>query len=311
MRSVVYVRQLPRALEAAAHCSTLQYTATHCNTLQHTTAHCNTLQHTTAHCNTLQYTATHCNTLQHTAAHCNTLQHPATHLTHICHTSTLGGQNERFHGCLCAAVASHSGGYNTMQHTATHCNTLQHSATRCNTLTYLSHISALGKWNEQCQRMRRLFMCGSCLALKFTRSMMSSAMCTWQHALQHLLQSNVGSLHLVCLCCGVLQCVAVCCSPNVGSLHLVCLCFSVFQCGAVCCSVLQCVAVQRWLANIWCAYVSVCLGVYVSVPLYGCVATWLCGGVCVCVSFCLSVCLSVCVCVCVCVSIYLCFCVTV
>ena len=114
------------------------------DTLQHTAIHCNTLQHAATHCNTLQHTATRCNTLprrwrlgrgahaqrvlplQHSAAtnsvtHCNTLQHRrrigrgvhAQRVLPLQHTATL---------C-----------FNTLQHTATHCNTLQHTATQVET----------------------------------------------------------------------------------------------------------------------------------------------------------------------------------
>ena len=46
-------------------------------------------------------------------------------------------------------------------------------------------------------------------------------------------------LQCVAVGCSVLQCVAVCCSV----LQCVAVCCSVLQCGAACCSVLQCVAV--------------------------------------------------------------------
>jgi len=65
-----------------------------------------------------------------------------------------------------------------------------------------------------------------------------------------------GSLANTCMCCSVLQCVAVCCGvfqyvavccleswPRYhGSLANTCMCCTVLQCVAVCCNVLQCVA---------------------------------------------------------------------
>jgi len=183
---------------AATHCNTLQHTATHCYT---TAAQCSTLQHTAtqynalqpkpggapgdvfpnvsralrlAHCNTVQHTATHCNTLQHTATRCNTLHHNAAPLRHIAtqykalqpkpggalgdvfpnvsgalklahyntlqHTATHCNLNQVGHSATFSRMfqaysnwhtATHC---NTLQHTATHCNTLQHTATHCNIL---------------------------------------------------------------------------------------------------------------------------------------------------------------------------------
>jgi len=90
----------------------------HCNTLQHSCdvgiVNANhvamSLQHIATHCKTVQ---DECDvrmriTYQDAATHCNTLQH------------TAANQVARL--------------YNTLQHTATHCNTLQHTATHCNTL---------------------------------------------------------------------------------------------------------------------------------------------------------------------------------
>ena len=58
----------------------------------------------------------------HSATHCNALQHTATRVE-------------------CGRVANGTAGscnirYNTLKHTATHCDTLQHTATHCNTLQH-------------------------------------------------------------------------------------------------------------------------------------------------------------------------------
>ena len=52
---------------------------------------------------------------------------------------------------------------------------------------------------------------------------------TQKHTHTHTEHNTVVMYHGTCLCCSMLQCVAVC--------------YSVLQCVAVCCSVLQCVAV--------------------------------------------------------------------
>jgi len=89
-----------------------------------------TLQHTATHGNTRQHTATHGNTRQHTATHCNTLQRIVSFcrmrrlMWHMLATSRL------------ADIGKRKWLFNTLQHTATHCNTLQHTATHCNTLQH-------------------------------------------------------------------------------------------------------------------------------------------------------------------------------
>ena len=96
---------------------------------------------------------------------------------------------------------------NTLQHTATHCNTLQHTATHCNTLQYTAaHCNTLQHTATHCN--------------------------TPQHTATHCnTQCPDPPLSLKCVCCSVLQCVAVCCfRPEV----------CVLQC------VLQCVTVCVW-----------------------------------------------------------------
>ena len=103
------------------------HTATHCNALQHTATHCNALQHTA------QGTATHCNTLQHIATLCKTLQHIATHCNAL-QKDNIADLRNNAHFSRISILFENL--YNTLQHTATHCNTLQHSATHYNTLQH-------------------------------------------------------------------------------------------------------------------------------------------------------------------------------
>jgi len=106
--------------ELGGGCNTLLHTATHCT-------HCSTLQFPAIPCNTLPYASTHgfcegSNPSQHinvlrvwrwagAATHCNTLPHrAAAKAATPANTST---------------TQELSGGCNTLQNTATHCNTRQ------------------------------------------------------------------------------------------------------------------------------------------------------------------------------------------
>jgi len=88
--------------------------------------------------------------------------------------------------------------------------------------------------------------------------------------LQHTLLHVRGG----CMCCSVLQCVAVCCS--------------VLQCVAVCCSVLQCVAVCCSVLRV-CAYMFVCMRMYTTLLHYIAVRLAVCCSVLQCVAVCCSV----------------------
>ena len=138
--------------------SFLQHTATTCNTLQRTATHCHTLQHYK-----LQPTATYYNT----ATHYNTFPKMVNILksqlatTLILTSLTISNDHRANFWCffllnqkratgsgslpirakrmsvrVCAARVT-SGSptqisvFNSLQHTATHCNTLQHTATHC------------------------------------------------------------------------------------------------------------------------------------------------------------------------------------
>jgi len=142
----------------------LQHTVTRCITLQHT-AHCNILQHNATlqqkighsighillimRNGSIQHTATHCNTLQYTAIHCNT---PLNKI--IGYGVALVSRIDSIIGLFCKRALykrqysdketydlidptdrSHPivptrevrPVYNTIEHTAPHCNTLQHA----------------------------------------------------------------------------------------------------------------------------------------------------------------------------------------
>jgi len=139
------------------HCNTLQHTgrvqfvaigimywivATHCNALQHTATHCNTLQHTgteTLGFRPAAFCCTHipciqslpCNKLQHTAKQNTILQH--TGRSQLAATSSHVLNHYHAHIlCCCRCVLQHN------QHTAPHYNTLpyntlHHTAQHCNT----------------------------------------------------------------------------------------------------------------------------------------------------------------------------------
>ena len=109
--------------------------------------HCNTLQHTVTHCNALQRTATHCNALQHTASLCNThLHHRLTTYMFCTLHLQFGSSTDApldysiypplppgLHMCQDTGIVSY---------TATHFNTLQHTAKHCNTHSVLTpHVS--------------------------------------------------------------------------------------------------------------------------------------------------------------------------
>jgi len=108
----------------------------------------------------------------------------------------------------CGCVCVHA-------HVLKHCNTLQHPATHCNNILYELP----------------------------TRPRMESS-----HESHCGPKTRVVKLHIVAVCCSMLQCVAVSCSElqcvavscgrktRVVKLHIVTVCCSVLQCVAVCCS---------------------------------------------------------------------------
>jgi len=113
--------------------SVAQHTATHCNTLQHSATHCNTKRPCESPCNTLHDRRIHCakwmvsrNTLQHTATHCNTLQHTTTQHTKSIWLTLQRIETQKNSLCLAASVPPTPWYtlYDTLQHTATHCNIL-------------------------------------------------------------------------------------------------------------------------------------------------------------------------------------------
>jgi len=156
----------------------LQHTATHCNTLQHTAMHCNALKRTETHCNMLQHTfaigagnfersgedwdakngcfqkGCDCSMLQHTATHynnCNALKHTVTLYNTLQHTAThcntlLRVMLEKWSGQVRIGMRKMDGfrTFVRMQHTVTHCNTLQYTEAHCNTLKHTAtHCNTL------------------------------------------------------------------------------------------------------------------------------------------------------------------------
>ena len=144
--------------DASTHYNTLQHAATRCNILQYTATHCNTLPHIrrgggihTWHCNTLLNTATHRTTSQHTA-YSPTHHRRRRHMgwlwlvgsiklqasfakEHYKRANILQKRPMILSIILTVATpytndtARH---YNTLQHTATHCNT------SCEDVAYIS-----------------------------------------------------------------------------------------------------------------------------------------------------------------------------
>jgi len=188
----------------AVSCSLMQY-ATCCNMLQH--AHTDPRSVTASmaikHCNALQFTATRYNTKEthadmpppwssHTAIHCNPLQHTTTH-------TRRSTQRCRLHG------------HHTMQHIATHGNTQKENraampppwpsnpATHCNTLQYtVVHCSTL-QHTEGDPRSDT-----ASVAIKIV-SVRVQPIC-----LQRLrVVQMCARVAVCCVCCNVLQCVAV------------------------------------------------------------------------------------------------------
>ena len=178
---------------------TMHHTATHCNTLQHTATHCKTLQHTTAqqrsldicrngatHCNTLQLPQRHCNTRQRTATHQKALQHILLHRNPLQHTEPHRRSMDTLVVTVpCNTVQSSLSHYNTLQHTATHCITSQPNATHCNTPKEHGHISSHGTLQH-----------GAIVA----------------EPAQNVARSIFIKKSDFCVCCRVLQRVAVSCS---------------------------------------------------------------------------------------------------
>jgi len=136
-----------------------------------------TMHHTATHCNTLQHTATHCKTLQHTTAQQRSTDICRNGATH-CNTLQLPQRhcNTRQH------TATHQ---KALQGTATHCITSQPTATHCNTPKEHGHISSHGTLQH-----------GAIVA----------------EPAQNVARSIFIKKSDFCVCCRVLQCVAVSCS---------------------------------------------------------------------------------------------------
>jgi len=137
-----------------------------------------------------------------------------------------------------------------VQHTATHCNTLQHTATHCNTLQHTAtHHNTL--------HIKRECIPSECISRERETATDCNRLQQTATDCNKMERECISlSLHLVAVCCSLLQSVAVsnestsresayqvsahCNTLQHSATHSM-LC--VAQCFVVCCSVLQCVAV--------------------------------------------------------------------
>jgi len=151
---------------------------------------------------------------------------------------------------------------NTLHHAESHCISLHHTASHCITL---HHTASL------------------CITLEQTDL---DALETDRQRAKHI-RRNRAFCHrfcLCCVCCSVLQCVAVYCAANLRllsqvlfALQCVAMCSSVLQCVAMCCSVL-CGKIAPFVTDFVC--VEVC---------YVCCSVWQCVAVCCSVFQCVAV----------------------
>jgi len=207
--------------------------------------------------NTLQYAAVHCNTLQHTATRtdsCHTALDPR--LQRLCYAHE---KKKRYARQIVTQLWIRV--FNTLQHTAAHCNTLQHTLQHLQTHEILSHSS------------------GSASSTPLFRACPPPLhICTPTHR-PRVLTSSCGYLRFHRLRRNGL-CVPVC--------TCVCLCVCVHVCMRVCVCVCVCVCgylrFRRLQRNGLC--VSVCT----------CVCAYVCACVCVRVHVCMRVCMCVCLC---------------
>jgi len=157
--------------------------------------------------------------LQHTATLCNA------------HLLRILVNVEKLHVRHDVALRAKRTWCKTPQHPATPCNTLQHPAPHCNTL------------QQHCNTLH-LFRLIITLEKQHVFNVMS-ILPTWCAPIVSVPtvegRTSDGFPHSAygCVCCSVLQCVAVCCSV----VKCVAECCSVLQCVAACCSVLRCVVV--------------------------------------------------------------------
>jgi len=200
--------------------------------------------HTAKQCNTLQHAAL--KPLQHTATHCPTLQHCAALPSMI---SSHG------HRCVCCSVLQcgavccivlqcGNGFLVTLQESAIRCNTLRRSDTaphcralvsshghRCVCCNVVQCVAVCCSMLHVCvAAWCRVLQCGNGFRVTLQHTATRCNTLQRSHTAPHC-RALVSSHGHRCLCCSVVQCVAVCCS--------------VLQCVAVCCSVLQCVAVIK------------------------------------------------------------------
>ena len=162
--------------------------------------HCNTLQHTATRCNTLQLAATRCNTLQHTLQHTRRHHVRAQPRVQVRHVIAPHYQRPQRH--------THATHCNTLPHTATRYNSLQHTATHCNTHCNI-HIGITFALNRKYESNTspRLTISG----LNGTLTATSQPYTVNADRFTDFWRTD-GVLHCMLQC--VLQCVAVCFSSN-------------------------------------------------------------------------------------------------
>ena len=92
-----------------------------------------------------------CNTLQHAATRCNThLEEWEAHEQDEIETRKVADEWSQHTYSNETRIWTHLNTFNTLQHTATHCNALQHTATLCNTLWHT--VTHLLKWETDEQK---------------------------------------------------------------------------------------------------------------------------------------------------------------
>ena len=132
-------------------------------------------------------------------------------------------------GVRTSQVRSH-----TLQHTATHCNTLQHTVTSCNALQHVMIVQSAHKLGVRTSRVRPHTHCVwiHMVNPKSTSNQSSKPCTVLQYPSRKVrMHTHVNRLRLPrrpytcvntmsCVCCSVLQCVAVCCSTCVNTIQV-------------------------------------------------------------------------------------------
>jgi len=191
-------------------------------------------QHIATHCNTLQHTATHCNTLQHTATHCNNVCVYILWITCMRSTKKLPRNGPTWSIEYFFYIHIHT---RVAARNSNCCDRKRYYWWNIHIQKYL-HTHSQRSNNECCERNRHFWwICIIHHTYTPTHTHLTAL---------HIVAVCCSVLQCVAMCCSVLQCVAVCCSGLHGrsatKLKCVAMCCNVLQCAAVCCRVLQCVA---------------------------------------------------------------------